>query len=76
MTGENFLRINRKSKASELQEKINELHEECAKLQNINTIREYGFDSEKHKKLIKRIERLEYLKYCSEYEDNRRRNWK
>lgn len=75
MTGENFMRLNRNSKKSELQEKIYTLKNECAELENINTIREQGFDSEKHDKLIKQIERLEYLIYCIEYEDNRRRNW-
>ena len=75
LTGENFIRINRTSKANELQEKIIELQNERAELQNINIIREYGFDEEKHEQLTKRIERLEYLKYCCEYEDNRKRNW-
>lgn len=78
MTGENFRRFsgNGNSDIKELKNKIQNIKNERAEVQNINTIKEYGFDSGKHDKLTQQIESLEYELYCVEYEDNRRRNWK
>lgn len=78
MTGENFRRFSgsANSDIKKLKNEIQKVKDECSKLENVNIIKEYGFDSVKHNKLTQQIERLEYELYGLEYEDNRRRNWK
>lgn len=60
MTGENFKRLERNTTIKSLKGKIIKLQEQCREL--YYECRETGFfDSEKHDKLSKRIEWLEYL---------------
>jgi peptidoglycan hydrolase CwlO-like protein len=83
MTGENFKWVNRhNTKLEELKAELQNVKTDFTgtwKKIEYN----YRFDGnedinklhENIYKLEKRIERLEYLIYCTEYEDNRRRNW-
>ena len=61
MTGENFIRMGGRTDIKELKEKIQALRDKAGLLENINTIRDYGFDSDQHYKLSKRIHELEYI---------------
>jgi hypothetical protein len=84
LTGENFLRIDRhNSTINNLKGKINKVKNEFDSYMRVQYNKEMGYiDGEpdtdifvKCHKFEKRIERLEYLLYCAEYEENRRRNW-
>lgn len=61
LTGENFIRCGGDKRIKELKEKIANLKNQCGEIENINNIRENGFDEVKHDKLSKKIEWLEYL---------------
>lgn len=61
VTGENFKRIDGRAEIKKLKSKIIDLKTECGKLQNVNEVRENGFDEEQYYRLSKEIEWNEYL---------------
>lgn len=61
LTGENFKRHNWGGGIKSIKSKIQKLKDECHKIQNINNIREYGFDEERYSELTKQIKWQEYL---------------
>ena len=66
MTGENFLRIERRNKARELRAKIIELEHRCGEMCNVNAILENGFDGVEYDRICKKLEWLKYLLWGEE----------
>lgn len=61
MTGENFKRFNHGGTIKVIKERISKIKDEMADMQNVNNIRENGFDYDKHYKLVRQLEQQEYL---------------
>lgn len=83
MTGENFKRINRKNTTvKRLKAELGNVKEQLSNYiksehkKYINDIEEDRNYFNICNNFERRINRLEWLLYCAEYEDNRRRNWK
>lgn len=61
MTGENFKRFNHGGVIKSINKKIASIKDEMADMQNVNKVKENGFDYDKHHKLVMQLEWQEYL---------------
>jgi len=61
MIGENFKRFNHGGAIKSIKEKIAKISGEMAEMQNVNNVKENGFDYDRHHKLVRQLEWQEYL---------------